>query len=248
MPATTTDRTDALLARVLGDLHARNPQAAADLEFDLAQCDDRNRKVQQFSVTTKRDGLINFTSDLTDAEVLQSLRSQRSQFAQDLARKFNSLSPAQYAWAHKLAVDHNAKQQQVAKFDDTQVSQFEALFNAFEAAKAKGAKRLTLRFNGINVKPNRDLSALWVTSQTEKEEGNYGLKPKYLGKVTRQQIDSRLSDDVQQTIMLAANDPLNAAIQYGKVSGECSCCGRELTDPQSIERGIGPICATKFGW
>jgi hypothetical protein len=239
---TRHNETDALLERVLRGLHGTNPQAAADLEFDLAQCEDR--KVQQFSVTTKRDGLINFTSDLTDAEVLQSLRSQRSSFAQDLAAKFHKLSPAQYAWAHKLAVDNTQPQ----KVDNTQPSEFEALFNAFEAAKAKGAKRLTLRFEGINVKPNRDLSALWVTSQTEKEEGNYGLKPKYLGKVTRQQIDSRLSDDVQQTIMLAANDPLNAAIQYGKVSGECSCCGRELTDPQSIERGIGPICATKFGW
>lgn len=243
MPA-TTDRTDALLARVLGDLHARNPQAAANLEHDLAQ-DDTEREVHHFSVTTKRDGLINFTSDLTDAEVLQSLRSQRSSFAQDLARKFNSLSPAQYSWAHKLAVDHNSRQQ---KFDDTQVSQFEALFNAFEAAKSKGAKRLTLRFKGINIKPNRDLSALWVTSQTETEEGNYGLQPKYLGKVTRISIDSRLSDDVKEVIMSASKDPLTAAIRYGKVSGECSCCGRELTDPQSIERGIGPICATKFGW
>ena len=246
MPATTTDRTDALIARVLGDLHARNPQAAANLEYDLAQ--DDNRKVQQFSVTTKRDGLINFTSDLTDSEVLNSLRSQRSQFAQDLARKFNSLSPDQYSWAHKLAVDSCQRQQQVAKFDDTQVSQFEALFNAFEAAKAKGAKRLTLRFNGVNVKPNRDLTALWVTSQTETEHGNYGLQPKYLGKVTRIGMDSRLSDDVQQTIMLAANDPLTAAIQYGKVSGRCSCCGVKLDNPKSIERGIGPICATKFGW
>lgn len=245
MPATAS--TDALIARVLGDLHARNPQAAANLEFDLAQC-ETEREVQTFSVTTKRDGLINFTSDLTDAEVLQSLRGQRSTFAQDLARKFNSLSPAQYAWAHKLAVDHNSKQQNVVKFDDTQVSQFEALFNAFEAAKRKGAKRLTLRFQGVNIKPNRDLSALWVTSQTETEEGNYGLQPKYLGKVTRSGLDSRLSDDIKEVLMSAANDPLTAAIRYGKVSGECSCCGRELTDPQSIERGIGPICATKFGW
>jgi hypothetical protein len=250
MPATTTARhneTDALLERVLRGLHGTNPQAAANLEYDLAQC-ETERKVQQFSVTTKRDGLINFTSDLTDSEVLQSLRSQRSSFAQDLAAKFHKLSPAQYAWSHKLAVDHNAKQQNVAKFDDTQVSQFEALFNAFEAAKAKGAKRLTLRFDGVNVKPNRDLSALWITSQTEKEEGNYGLQPKYLGKVTRIGMDSRLSDDVKEVIMSASKDPLTAAIRYGKVSGECSCCGRELTDPQSIERGIGPICATKFGW
>jgi len=240
MPATSPA---ALISRVLGDLHARNPQAAANLEYDLAQCEDR--KVQQFSVTTKRDGLINFASDLTDAEVLESLRSQRSSFAQDLARKFNSLSPAQYAWAHKLAVDSCQRQQQVASVDS---NQFEALFNAFEAAKAKGAKRLTLRFDGVNVRPNRDLSALWVTSQTETEHGNYGLQPKYLGKVTRIGLDSRLSDDVKEVLMGAASDPLTAAIRYGKVSGECSCCGRELTDPQSIERGIGPICAKKFGW
>ena len=200
--------------------------------------------MQQFTVTTKRDGLVTFSSDLTDSEVLQSLRGQRSQFAQDLARKFNSLSPAQYAWAHKLAVDNT----KVASVDSNEPTQFEALFAAFEAAKSKGAKRLTLRFEGVNVKPNRDMTALWVTSQTEKEEGNYGMQPKYLGKVTRSAMDSRLSDDVKATIMAVANDPLTAAIRYGKVSGECSCCGRELTDPRSIERGIGPICAEKFGW
>jgi len=203
---------------------------------------------QTFSVSTRRDGLVTFSSDLTDSEVLQSLRGQRSQFAQDLARKFNSLSPAQYAWAHKLAVDANKNQQQVASVDSNEPTQFEALFAAFEAAKSKGAKRLTLRFEGVNVKPNRDMTALWVTSQTEKEQGNYGMQPKYLGKVTRSALDSRLSDDVKATIMAVANDPLTAAIRYGKVSGECSCCGRELTDPRSIERGIGPICAEKFGW
>jgi hypothetical protein len=245
MPA-TADRTDALIARVIGDLHARNPQAAANLEYDLAQLDDPT--VQTFSVTTKRDGLVTFSSTLSDAEVLQSLRGQRSQFAQDLAAKFSRLSPAQYAWAHKLAVDSCQRQQQVTSVDSNQPSQFEALFNAFEAAKSKGAKRLTLRFKGVNVKPNRNLTALWVTSQTETEHGNYGLQPKYLGKVTRQTLDSRLSDDIKEVLISASTDPLTAAIQYGKVSGECSCCGRELTDPQSIERGIGPICATKFGW
>ena len=145
-----------------------------------------------------------------------------------------------------MAVD-NVKVK-VAPVKSNEPSQFEALFNAFEAAKSKGAKRLTLRFEGINVKPNRDLSALWVTSQSETEMGDYGLKPKYLGKVTPAGCDSRLSDTVKEVILSAANDPLTAAIRYGKVSGECSCCGRELTDPRSIERGIGPICATKFGW
>jgi hypothetical protein len=28
-------------------------------------------------------------------------------------------------------------------------------------------------------------------------------------------------------------------------SGKCSRCSRELTDPESIARGLGPICATR---
>jgi len=211
---------------------------AANLEYDLAQ-----DEAQTFTVTARGE-TINFTSTLSDAKVLQTLRGMRSTFAQDLARKFNKLSASQYAWAHKLAVDANTP----AVVDNTKPSQFEALFAAFEAAKSKGAKRLTLRFDGISVKPNRDNTALWVTSQSETEMGEYGLKPKYLGKVTPAGCDSRLSDTVKEIIMGAANDPLSAAIRYGKVSGECSCCGRELTDPKSIEAGIGPICATKFGW
>ena len=237
----TTSRTDALIERVISDLHRTNPQAAANLEHDLAVMEPA--PAQQFTVTARGES-ITFESTLSDAKVLETLRGLRSQFAQDLARKWNKLSASQYAWAHKLAQD-NVK---VAPVKSNEPSQFEALFNAFEAAKSKGAKRLTLRFDGVNVKPNRDNTALWVTSQSETEMGDYGLKPKYLGKVTPNGCDSRLSDDVKATIMAAANDPLNAAIRYGKVSGECSCCGRELTRKDSIERGIGPICAEKFGW
>lgn len=29
--------------------------------------------------------------------------------------------------------------------------------------------------------------------------------------------------------------------------GRCACCGRALTDPASIERGVGPECAKKIG-
>ena len=230
----TATATDALIS----DL---SPQAAANLEHDLAVIE--TAPAQQFTVTARGES-ITFESTLSDAAVLQSLRGQRSSFAQDLARKFNKLSPAQYAWAHKLAVDANT----VAVVDNTKPSHFEALFNAFETAKGKGAKRLTLRFEGVSIKPNRDNTVLWVTSQSETEMGEYGLKPKYLGKVTPAGCDSRLGDDVKAIIMGAANDPLSAAIKYGKVSGSCSCCGRELTDPKSIEAGIGPICVTKFGW
>lgn len=30
--------------------------------------------------------------------------------------------------------------------------------------------------------------------------------------------------------------------------GSFTLCGRYLTNPESIERGIGPVCAEKSGW
>lgn len=39
---------------------------------------------------------------------------------------------------------------------------------------------------------------------------------------------------------------LDEAKEYGKVTGTCCNCGRTLTNEESIEAGIGPICAGKF--
>jgi uncharacterized protein DUF6011 len=50
------------------------------------------------------------------------------------------------------------------------------------------------------------------------------------------------------SVALAAieKDPEAAAVLHGRASGRCSICNRDLTDPESIARGIGPICAEKF--
>lgn len=42
------------------------------------------------------------------------------------------------------------------------------------------------------------------------------------------------------------SNPLAAAMKYGKLAGRCCSCGRDLTNPESIEAGIGPICAGRF--
>lgn len=39
---------------------------------------------------------------------------------------------------------------------------------------------------------------------------------------------------------------LTDATQFGIAHGFCLCCGRLLTDPNSVKAGIGPICAQKF--
>lgn len=38
------------------------------------------------------------------------------------------------------------------------------------------------------------------------------------------------------------------AARYGHLTNHCGMCNRVLSDPESIARGIGPICAGKAGW
>lgn len=43
-------------------------------------------------------------------------------------------------------------------------------------------------------------------------------------------------------------DPKKAMEDYGKQSGVCGKCHSPLTDPVSLQRGIGPKCYAKLGW
>lgn len=34
--------------------------------------------------------------------------------------------------------------------------------------------------------------------------------------------------------------------ELGKTFDHCLCCGRRLDDPESVDRGVGPVCAQKY--
>lgn len=36
------------------------------------------------------------------------------------------------------------------------------------------------------------------------------------------------------------------AAEFGKLTGSCCCCGKLLTDPESVAKGIGPVCEKKY--
>jgi len=72
----------------------------------------------------------------------------------------------------------------------------------------------------------------------------------YLGKVMGGKflaVRSTTQERVAKVIEVCA-DPSAAAVAYGKRTGICACCSRELTNSESVERGIGPVCASKFGF
>ena len=53
---------------------------------------------------------------------------------------------------------------------------------------------------------------------------------------------------IEAELVAINDDPAEAIRVTGTRTGQCCCCGRELTNPVSIENGIGPICANGWGF
>lgn len=111
-----------------------------------------------------------------------------------------------------------------------------------ERASGKGLTAPSLRANGLKFQlakaTSRNPGAVYVTE-----------KSVYMGKITPDGKFSPVrecSEDVKEKVIEVAKDPLKAAIEHGKKTGKCSCCGRELTDPESVKLGIGPICMDNY--
>ena len=43
-------------------------------------------------------------------------------------------------------------------------------------------------------------------------------------------------------------DPAAASVRYGAEIGACGVCGRTLTNAESRQTGIGPVCRDRMGW
>lgn len=53
--------------------------------------------------------------------------------------------------------------------------------------------------------------------------------------------------DAERIIQELEPKRLLKTLKYvGQKTGVCQLCGRELTDPESVKRGIGPICGGKL--
>lgn len=119
-----------------------------------------------------------------------------------------------------------------------------AIVDAFAAARTNGIKSPKLRLDAFIFSrapdAGKNAGAIYVKSK----DGEY------LGKVAEGQFRPTMACDAPMTarVIEVAADPHKAAKAYGAKTGECSCCGRELTNAESVELGIGPICRDKYGW
>lgn len=118
-----------------------------------------------------------------------------------------------------------------------------AIETAFSNAYGNGVKWPKLRLDTFVFSPaganSKNAGAIYI------KEGST-----YLGKVMDGKFQRvRDCDDATETrIVAVCADPNAAAIAYGRRFGSCCVCGRELTNKASIDAGIGPICAGRFGF
>ncbi|MFM0608651.1 DUF6011 domain-containing protein [Paraburkholderia sediminicola] len=123
------------------------------------------------------------------------------------------------------------------------VSGVSRVVEAFANATESGLKRPKMFLGDFLFKlapaAGRNKGAIYVT-----EEGEY------LGKIADGQFHAaRECTEAQRAAIVAVcADPKKAAVAFGQETGRCSCCGLELTNPESIANSIGPICVGRYGF
>ena len=178
-----------------------------------------------------------------EAEWIES-HADTNSFAFSLRQAVNRwgrLTPNQlFAVQRCIARDAIAK----TKAENAPVVSLEPVESAFDKAKQAGIARPKLRLGEFVFSPapatGKNPNAIYVKHSAGE----------YLGKVVGGRLFtvSTVSPEVEAEIVSVAHDPLSSAIAYGKKFGKCSVCARTLTEPESIARGVGSICAERFGW
>lgn len=167
-------------------------------------------------------------------------------FAADLLRQWTTkgdLSERQIEAANRMLakVAANKAKREEAKADAVVVD-LSIIREMFEKVHASGYKRPTYRAAGVVISRAPD---------NGKNAGHLYVKQSddYQGKITPDGrfLPVRAADtSVAALLQTIAADPKGEAVRHGAKTGNCSCCGRELTKAESVEAGIGPICAERW--
>lgn len=125
---------------------------------------------------------------------------------------------------------------------DLPVVELTRINEMFDTAKNNGLARPRLQVGSIEISlapmHGRNAGFLYV-----KRNGEYAGKISGIGKLFLRNAPEGTESELQEI----AKDPMGKLTEHGRNTGNCSCCGRELLRKESIERGIGPICAQKYG-
>lgn len=127
------------------------------------------------------------------------------------------------------------------------------LFAAFQAASASGLRNPQFIVRDMRVKlagpSSRNPGALYVfvdrvfVGMVKSSDPMTFIPSRHF-----RALDAVQQENVVDQLCQIAENPVEAARLHGRQTGNCSCCGRLLTDPVSVANGIGPICAGRWGF
>jgi hypothetical protein len=221
-----------------------SPQARAKVSVQRA---DRKVRIEQDSVAAWKEAN---PAEFAWLEATAPRWELAASYLNDLKR-FGSLTEKQLAVVRKgiardaaRTVERAQKSAGEAIADTAGVDRLKAAFDqAIAYSAAKGLKRQPkITLGGMVISPAKAASknpgALYV-----KENGAY------LGKVADGRFyAARECGPAQQAKVLEfIANPKQASEVYGRETGICCICAATLTSEWKL-RGIGPICAEKFGW
>lgn len=161
--------------------------------------------------------------------------------------RYGSLTEKQVAAVRNSIVRDREMAIRIRKVEENAPScSVAALETAFTKAKDAGLSNPKLRFADFSFSPagvrSRNPGAIYVKGRHN--DTYYGKV--HHGRFVRSIRDC--DDETEAAILNVCADPHTAAVAYGKKFGICCCCGRDLTDPKSVAKGIGPVCEKNYGW
>lgn len=216
------------------------------------QSAEQREKARAAAANNRARALAWLEANPAEAEWLSEARGSGFEFAVSLSEalfKYGHLTEKQEAAVRNATAKSAARKAQwaaekAAREANAATVQIDRIATALATAKASGLKWPKLRLADFVFSPagenSRNAGAIYVKTHDEV----------YLGKI----VDGRFSRSrdcdaaTEEAILAAAADPLAAAVAYGLQTGVCACCGRELTNAESVALGIGPICRDKWGF
>ena len=175
-------------------------------------------------------------------------------FAESLFNHFKKkgqLSDKQWTWVIKL-VD---QAQNPPKPEDKlpNINGVYSLMKRAMSAKSKSFPKLWLKLNDSDLKISRATNKSRHRGQLFLSNGEWGNENIYFGRIDTNgdlylsSNGKEVKDELIDLLTRLVNDPEKVASEYGKLTGNCFACHKQLTDDRSIEVGYGKVCANKFG-
>ena len=235
-------RFTSFYGRSLGECFACNGKGKMEFKTSSDQRAKAREQRQQAQERAKQANVEAFAAENPEAYAWIVAQAPRFDFASSMLealQKWGALTGGQLAAVTRCMERDQAKRAERAAAKAEAVKAGPTMLQALHTVMQKHAKFYA---GDLTLSRRREDQLVWIKhANAEKVIGK--IDGGALSLWTRPGVDMQ---QVKDMLVEFEGAPLQAAMKYGKLSGRCCSCGRELTNDGSIEAGIGPICAEKF--